>query len=169
VSGQRHAGYCVACDRIVEYADDGGCSNGHPFGAMAGDIVLAEAEAVPALPRFNLAAFLIPPIWGPAHGQWAGAILLPIWLFADSILRNAAVTPGGWAGAAVVVSVTLAMMGWFGKRGNGLAWRRVADRVPVERFVRTQRIWAIVAVPVAVALLGSALYYDLVVLPARVL
>lgn len=163
----RHAGYCVHCDRIVERAQDGSCPAGHPAEGVTGRILLADDAPVPGLPRFNLAAFLIPPIWGPAHGQWAGAIFLPLWLFADSVVRSAGVAPGGWAGAVIVLTATLAAQAWFGKRANGLAWRRVCDRVGVDEFGARQRVWAAVAVPVAAVLLGAAIYFDTVVLPTR--
>lgn len=160
----RVAGYCVYCDRIVERRADGSCPNGHPARWVAGRVVLAAEEAAPVLPRFNLAAFLLPPIWGPAHGQWAGAIFLPLWMFADSTLRTAGENTATMV-AAVVVSVgTLAAMAWFGKRANGLAWRRRWETVSVTDYVRRERVWAIAAAPVAAVLVSAAAYYDLVIL-----
>lgn len=163
----RLAGYCVVCDRIVERDAEGACPAGHPPQAITGKLVLGPDEPVPRLPRFNLAAFLLPPIWGPAHGQWAGAIFLPLWLFADSVVRTAAHGLVTAIAAVVVVGLTLAGMAWFGKRANGLAWRRVWDRVSVDEFIRRQHIWALACAPVSAALLALALYFDLVVLPAR--
>ena len=163
----RSAGYCVMCDRIVERQPTGDCPAGHPPEAIAGRLALGTDDAVPVLPRFNLAAFLLPMIWGPAHGQWAGAIFLPLWLFLDSTLRAAAMRPSMLTGVPAVVAVvaTLAAMAWFGKRGNGLAWRRVADEVSPDRFAARQRVWAIASVPVFAVLMSLALYYDLVVAP----
>ncbi len=164
----RRAGYCVLCDRMVEVDAGGGCSAdpSHPVQAISGIVVLDGAEPVPQLPRFNWAAFLVPPVWGPAHGQWAGVIFLPIWLFADGAVASA---PGrgvpGIAGAVAIVVLTAAAQGWFGKRANGLAWRRVAGRISIERFRAQQRSWAIAMVPVAALLLGWATYYQLVLAP----
>ncbi|MDZ4168621.1 MAG: viscotoxin-A3 [Coriobacteriia bacterium] len=163
----RTAGYCVLCDRIVERLANGTCAAGHPAEAISGRIVLTGEEPVPQLPRFNLAAFLLPPVWGPAHGLWAGAIFLPLLLFADSILRSTGRGAFAVGGALFVIVATLAMMAWFAKRANGLAWRRVSDRVSVAEYVRRERLWAAVAVPTAAVLLGAALYFDLVILPAR--
>ncbi len=163
----RQAGYCVLCDRVVERDAGDGCPAGHPAEAVTGRVVLGDGEAVPQLPRFNLAAFLIPPLWGPAHGLWVGVVFLPMWLFADSILRSTGRGAAGIAGDVVVVSVTLVMMWWFARRANGLAWRRVCDRVSVAQYVRREKVWAALAVPLAALLLGMALYFDLVVLPAR--
>lgn len=162
------AGYCVFCNRIVVRGEDGSCDAGHPAEGIAGSIVLDDGQRPPVLPRFNLAAFLLPMIWGPAHGQWAGAVFLPLWLFADSIVRSAAAMgTAGRIAAAGAVAVTVAMAAWFARRADGLGWRRVCDRVSVEEWAARQRAWAVVSVPVAAALLGAAVYFNTVVLPAR--
>ncbi|NTW28481.1 MAG: hypothetical protein HGA39_03855 [Coriobacteriia bacterium] len=162
----RVAGYCAYCDRLVVRGKDGDCDSGHPAQAITGNIVLIDGEPVPSLPRFNLAAFLIPPIWGPAHGEWTGVIFLPIWLFMDSVIASA---EGGGPlrliTASIVVLITLAFQFWFGRRGNGLAFRRVCDRVRIDDFVKRQRIWAAVAVPAFALLLGWAFYFHLVLEP----
>lgn len=164
----RQAGYCVFCNRIVVRGEDGSCDAGHPAEGIAGRIVLDDGDQPPTLPRFNLAAFLLPMIWGPAHGQWAGAVFLPLWLFADSIVRSAAgMGTAGRIAAAGAVAVTVAMAAWFARRADGLGWRRVCDRVSVEEWAARQRVWAVVSVPVAAALLGAAVYFNTVILPAR--
>lgn len=163
----RSAGYCVMCDAIVERTAGGSCAAGHSAEAIAGQIVLPHDEPIPVLPRFNLAAFLIPPIWGPAHGQWVGAFFLPIWLFADSAIV-AAVRYGGalWIPAALVIAGTLAFEYFFARRGNGVAFRRVMHKMTAEEFAARQRTWAFVAIPITVALIGWGLYFDLVLGPA---
>ena len=156
----RVIGYCVMCDRIVERAEDGSCPAGHPAETVTGRVLLGPRDDVPVLPRFNLAAFLLPPVWGPAHGQWIGAIFLPMWLFVDSIIGSA--NAGGTAtriAAAVVVVVTLAFQAFFAKRANGLAWRRNPDHTPVAEFATRQLIWAVASVPVAAALVGWAVWF----------
>lgn len=162
----RFAGYCVHCNRIVERTADGACSAGHPAEAVWGALRLASGDPLPRLPKFNLAAFLIPPIWGPAHGAWAGFFVLPIWLFADNVVVSAI---GGSAvrivGAVLVVLGTLLFQYWFARRANGLAFRRVCDRIPLQTFIRQQRLWAIVAVPLAAALIGWVIYFHLVIEP----
>jgi len=47
--------------------------------------IKAEEEFMRGLPRFNVAAFLLPPIWGPAHGFWVTILYYPIWLFVDNL------------------------------------------------------------------------------------
>jgi hypothetical protein len=150
VQVSRTAGYCVACDRIVERLPDGSCPKGHPREALKGNIALGADEPVPLLPRFNVAAFVMPPIWGPAHGQWVGAVFLPIWLFMDSIIATA--NSGGiptLVAAPTVVALTLAFQAYFAKRANGVAFRAVCDRMTVAEYVRRQRWWTVGCVPAA--------------------
>ena len=160
----RTAAYCVICDALVERQLDGTCPAGHPAQALTGRILLDADEPVPSLPRFNLAAFLIPPIWGPAHGIWAGAIFLPIWLFADSVIVSAVRygERGQWIGAALVIAATLAFEYFFARRANGVAFRRIMHKATAGEYARRQRTWAIVAIPVAAALIGWGVYFDTV-------
>jgi hypothetical protein len=163
----RSIGYCVICERLVERQADGRCAEGHLPEAVHGQMLLTADETLPVLPRFNLAAFLIPLFWGPAHGQWVGAFFLPIWLFADSAIVSA-VQRGGWMyiAAVVVACGTLGFQYFFARHANGVAFRRVIGRLSVEEYLRRQRIWAVVAIPVSAALLGWAIYFDLVLRPA---
>ncbi len=158
----RSAGYCVLCDRIVERSAEGGCMRNpeHPPEALTGQIVLGVGEPLPVLPRFNVAAFLVPPVWGPANGQWAGAIFLPMWLFMDSVIASASGRGGAVVGGAtLVVAATIGAQAWFGKRANGLAWRRVSDRMSVDEFSKRQRLWAVASVPLFLLLFGWGVYY----------
>lgn len=162
----RSAGYCVYCDRLVERDEHGGCSRAadHPAEGVSGVVWLAEGEPVPALPRFSVGAFLMPPVWGPAHGLWAGVIFLPLWVFADGAVASALERGGlATAGAVAIVTLTIVAQAWFAKRGPGLAWRRVCDRVSVAAFARSERWWAIAMVPVALLVFGWAAYYRFVV------
>ncbi len=164
----RTAAYCVLCDALVERRPDGTCAADHPAQALTGRIVLEAEAPVPSLQRFNLAAFLIPPIWGPAHGIWAGAIFLPIWLFADSVIVSAVRygERGQLLGAALVVLATLAFEYFFARRANGVAFRRVMHKLTAEEYALRQRTWAMVAIPVAAALIGWGVYFDTVLGPS---
>jgi hypothetical protein len=162
----RPVGYCVLCERLVERNADGTCAASHPAEAVHGLLLITDDEPVPVLPRFNLAAFLIPPIWGPVHGQWVGALFLPIWLFADSAIVSAARRGGPmWIAALAVAAGTIGFMCFFARHANGVAFRRVIGRLSVEEYLRRERIWALVAVPAAIVMLGWAAYFDLVLAP----
>jgi hypothetical protein len=162
----RFAGYCAYCDRIVVREADGGCPEGHPAEGVAGRIVLVDDETPAQLPRFNVAAFLLPFIWGPAHEQWVGAVFLPIWLFLDSIVATAG--KGGaptTLAAVIVVALTLAFQAFFAKRANGVAFRRLIGRTTVAEFSRRQRAWAWGVGPFAVLLIAWTVWFRAVVAP----
>lgn len=157
------AGYCVACNRIVVRDEEGACPAGHDARLVSGRIALSPNEEPPHLPRFSIAAFLVPPVWGPAHGQWAGAIFLPMWLFMDSVIASSQGRGAGLSAGAVFVTVaTFGMQAWFASRANGIAWRRVADRVTVSEYLRRERTWIAAMIPLALLLYGWGLYYRLV-------
>lgn len=159
----RSVGYCVICERLVERRAGGRCAEGHLPEAIHGQMLLHADEPVPVLPRFNLAAFLLPLFWGPANGQWVGALFLPIWLFADSAIVSAAQRGGWmWIAAVVVAAGTLGFQYFFARHANGVAFRRLIGRVSVGEYLRRQRIWALAAIPVSALLLGWAVYFDLV-------
>jgi hypothetical protein len=158
----RSAGYCAGCNRIVERLPTGECPNGHPAESVMGRIILGDDEPVPHLPRFNLAAFLIPPVWGPGNRQWAGAFFLPMWLFADSFATAAFARGGGALVMAVLlVAATLGMQLFYSIYANGLAWRIVSESLTVAEYLRRQRLWAIVSVPLALLIAGWGIGYHL--------
>jgi hypothetical protein len=146
---------------MVERTADGACPAGHPPAALSGAIALDAEEPVPHLPRFSLAAFALPPVWGPVHGIWAGALFLPIWLFVDSILSTTGPGAASRAAGVAALSLTLGFQAFFAKRANGVAWRRASERMTLEEFVRRERRWALVCVPIGALLLGWGIYYRL--------
>jgi len=139
----RRAGYCLFCDQIRELGPEGGCVGGHPPEVVTCCAFLDPGDEVPQLPRFNWGAFLMPPIWGAGNGAWWGFILLPVWVFADNALQ-AGLRAGGAAlvGGLAVAIATVGFQAWFGRRGFGVAWRRVCGRTSFERFLGQQRAWA---------------------------
>jgi hypothetical protein len=159
----RQSGYCVLCDRMIVREPDGACPAGHPAEAVFGVTMLGAGEGPQQLPRFNLGAFLVPFLWGPGHGQWVGAFFLPIWLFMDSIIRSAIDGPPVLKAAATfVVVATVAFEAHFATRANGMAWRRVCDRMTVDEFVRKERWWAVAMVPLFVMFVAWAVWFDVV-------
>jgi hypothetical protein len=162
----RFAGYCAQCDRIVVRENDGTCPQGHLAESVAGKLVLVDGEMPAQLPRFNFAAFLLPFIWGPAHEEWIGAVFLPIWLFLDSIVATAQKggVPGT-LGAVIVVVVTLGFQGFFAKRANGVAYRRLIGRVTVAEYARRERLWLWGAIPGAVLLVTWMVWFHVAVAP----
>lgn len=128
----------------------------------------AEEQAVPrpsapgpdeALPRFNWGAFLIPPVWGVAHGQWAGVFFLPAWAFADNVVRG----PVGEGRLRIVgwfmLAATLGLQFVYARFANRIAWAASRDRMSVEVFLRRQRRWARAGVIVSAFMLVWVVAY----------
>ena len=46
--------------------------------------IAQEEKFLKGIPRVNVGALFLPPIWGPAHGIWITILWYPIWLFADN-------------------------------------------------------------------------------------
>ena len=157
------AAHCAICDQIVLVADDGGCPNGHPAEALGGFFTLAEGEPCPRLPRFNLAAFALPPVWGVFHGQWVGVLFVPIWVFVDSAASTASRGIVSLVGAVVLALFTVIFQVFFAKRANGVIWRNTAGHMSVDEFRRRQRLWAVFCVPLGIFVYAWMIHYRLVV------
>ncbi len=130
--------------------------------------IRAEKAFLEGVPRFNVAAFLMPPIWGPAHGIWVTILYYPLWLMADNCFVNAVVaqTPLAIALAVIVAVLLLAMTVGFSIVSQPFALHRAVDMgVSKEKYLRRQRIWAIAMAAVAVVAIAAATYYNLCINP----
>ena len=172
-------GYCVDCNRLVRRTSSAGCENGHPDTQVQGLGEAPAGDAVPSLPKFNWAAFIMPPVWGVGHGSWAGALVLPMWLFTDSAVQNAVfghvdrLEAGpqfvAYAMPVFMGLVTLGLMLWYGLRGWGVAWRkRFIDEPCTEaryaEFVRVERRWMWLSVPLAAVVIALGVYFWIAIL-----
>ncbi|MDO4502911.1 MAG: viscotoxin-A3 [Coriobacteriia bacterium] len=127
-----------------------------------------EEEFLKGLPYFNWGALLMPPIWGPGHGEFAVILFYPLWLFVDNLIYAATQEPTvlsvGLAGIAltVVVLATLA----YGRISQPRAAHR-ADRMGKTRqqYVATERKWTVACAVLAVLVVGLATYYNLLIRP----
>lgn len=137
-------------------------------GTLTDEQIAQEEEFLRGIPRINIGALFLPPIWGPAHGIWAAILYYPIWLFADNTFY-AAVTQRTVPSIvfAVIVFVTLlAVTVAFSLIGQPVAAHRAASKgVSKEDYLRRERIWTIVSVIVGVAMIAAATYYNLVIRP----
>lgn len=145
-------GHCLFCDEFVERNADGSCAAGHEPRFISGAVELADGEPLPKLPGFNLAAFLLPPLWGLWYGQLVGVFFVPMWIFANNALEIARGKGGAWLVISVLLMVAnLFFMFIFARRANAVAYRRVCAKQSVATFRRRQMIWSIVAVAVWLA------------------
>lgn len=120
------------------------------------------------LPKINLGALFMPAIWGPAHGQWITILFYPIWIFADNCIV-AAVQFGGvtiFLSSLVVLGTAAATL-FFARTIGQKAYLRVAHKVPLEKYLARERVWAVVSALIALVFIGFATWYNLaIVLPA---
>lgn len=132
--------------------------------ALTDKQIKQEQEFLKGIPRVNLAAFLLPPIWGPVHGFWATLLFYPLWLFVDNLLYATYVNPAPLTVIlAVIVLVALAAgTAAFAIVSQPIAYHRAADRgVTKEQYLKRQRIWAVVCAVLGIAMLAFATYYNL--------
>lgn len=119
-----------------------------------------------SIPSFNWGAFFMPPIWGAAHGQWMTLLFYPLWVFADSVFRDAFYgrSPVFIAAAAVMFVLMAAATVFYAATAQKPAYYRVRGRYTPEQYVRRERIWAFCMVAVGVVFIALATYYNLVLL-----
>ena len=130
--------------------------------------IKAEEEFLRGMLPINIGAFLLPPIWGPAHGMWATIVYYPIWLFADNVFYAAwsERTPLAVGVAAVVFVTLLAITLVFARLSQPFAAHRaVARGISKERYLKRERVWAVACAVVGAVALAAATYYNLAVRP----
>ena len=132
--------------------------------------IAREDEFLKGLPRFNIGAFLLPPIWGAAHGFWVTSLFYPAWLFIDNLLYAAYTSPTPLALGASISAVLgyIGITAAFAIVSQPIAAHRAEDRgIGREQYLRRQRWWAIGCAAGAAAMLVLATVYNLTMRPAQ--
>jgi hypothetical protein len=147
---------------MVELAADGSCPGGHASEAVSGRIQIEEGEPLPGFPRFNWGAFFVSPVWGVAHGLWAGVFFVPLWVFVDNAVRST-IGQAGWVRALAWATAggTLVFQYEYARMANRLAWRRACGRMTLEAYIRRERIWGAAGAAAILVLGGWAGLYAL--------
>ncbi len=130
--------------------------------------IAREEEFLRGVPRLNIGALFLPPIWGPAHGFWATILFYPLWLFADNTFYAAYSAPGALSivFAVIVFALLTAATVIFAIVSQPMAAHRAAERgVSKEKYLARQRVWAVVCVIVGVIMIAAATYYNIVIRP----
>lgn len=130
--------------------------------------IAREKKFLKGVPRVNIGALFLPPIWGPAHGMWAAILFYPIWLFADNTFYAAFATPSELSivFAVIVFLLLAAATVVFSIVSQPFAAHRAAERgVSRAKYLSRQRIWAVVSVIVGCVMIAAATYYNLVIRP----
>lgn len=116
------------------------------------------------LPRFNIGALFLPPIWGPAHGMFLTLLWYPVWLFADNVFFAAYSVQSTLSYVvAVITGIILTVFTFvFSYAMQPRAAVHCIQRGKTkEQFQRRQRIWAVVGVIVGIVMIAAATYYNL--------
>ena len=108
--------------------------------------IAEEEKFLAGLPRVNLGALFLAPVWGPAHGMWAAFLFFVAWLFADNVIYAATVEP-------TAMNVVLAVLMAAGLVAATVVFAIVAQPfaahraenmgVSRETYLRRERIWAV--------------------------
>lgn len=133
--------------------------------ALSTKEIKQEEEFLKGVPRLNIAAFVLPPIWGPAHGLWVSIIFYPLWLIADNVFYAAYSAPSAFsiAIAIVVFVILLACTIGFSLVGQPYAAHRAAARgIGKQEYLKRQRIWAVVCILIGILMIALATYFNLV-------
>lgn len=135
---------------------------------LTAEQIAREERFLEGIPRINIGALFLPPIWGPAHGMWATILFYPIWLFADNTFYAAYTerTPLAIVIAVLVLLTLTAGTVAFALLGQPFAAHRAAGLgCDKDVYLKRERIWSFVCVAVGVAMLAAATYYNLVIRP----
>lgn len=126
--------------------------------------IAQEEKFLKGLPRVNLGALFLAPVWGPAHGIWAAFLFFVAWLFADNVIYAAVTEP-------TVLNVALALIMTVALVGGTLVFAIVSQPFAAHRaeamgesradYLRRQRIWAVASIIVAIIVVALATWYNL--------
>lgn len=160
--GHRFVGFCISCREFVELEPDFSCAKAqHQPSRIAVVLELPELDPLPTIPRFNLGAFLMPPLWGALHGQYFALLLLLVWFFVNNMVRLSLNNEMSWAVTVGVIIATLAFHAYYAMTVNTFAYIRVASERSPEEFIQDEKRFAIVCAVVAVIVVGLLAFFDL--------
>lgn len=116
------------------------------------------------LPRFNIGALFLPPIWGPAHGMFLTLLWYPVWLFADNVFFAAYSVQSTISIVMAVLTAAILVLFtfYFSYAIQPRAAIHCIERgMTKEQFQKRQRIWAVVSVIGGLVMIAAATYYNL--------
>ena len=130
--------------------------------------IAEENKFLEGLPRVNWAAFLLPPIWGPANGFWVTILFYPVWILADNMFYSAVYFPSPISVTLAIIVAILLFAGTlaFAIVSQPLAAHRAEERgIDRATYLRRQRYWAIGCFIAVLIMLALATYYNLEIRP----
>ena len=130
-----------------------------------------EQEFMRGLPRVNLGALFMPPVWGPVHGFWVTILYYPALVFVDNLVYEAWREPSvlGIVLTVLVFAILIGVSIAFAIVSQPIAAHRAEDKgMSREQYLKRQRVWAVVSPIILVAMLALATYYNLEIRPTLV-
>ena len=127
-----------------------------------------EQEFMRGLPRVNLGALFMPPVWGPVHGFWVTILYYPALVFVDNLVYEAWQEPSvlGIVLTVLVFAILIGVSIAFAIVSQPIAAHRAEDKgMSREQYLKRQRVWAVVSPIILVAMLALATYYNLEIRP----
>ncbi len=127
-----------------------------------------KRELMDGVPRLNIGALFLPPIWGPAHGLWVAIVFYPLWLVSDTCFVNAFAERTPLAvtlGAIVLVALTAVTFAFAAATQKYALLRALSMGVSKEAYLKRQRIWAVASVIIGLVMIGAATYYNVFLNP----
>lgn len=132
--------------------------------ALTDEEVKREEAFMKGLPRVNIGALLLPPIWGPAHGFWVTILYYPAWLLADNVFYAAYEAP-------TTLSIIIAILMFAMLLGITIAFSIVAQPIAAHRadakgtsrqtYLKHERAWAIGCAIGGAIMIALATWYNL--------
>ena len=140
------------------------------YAGLTEEQVRAETELMEGVPFLNIGAFLLPPIWGPAHGTWLTVLWYPVWLFADNLFYAAWSDPTAFNIVFAVLTFIVLLLATllFARLMQPRALHRALEErgKTKEQYLAAERRWAIACAIIAAGLIAAATYYNLAIRPA---
>lgn len=127
-----------------------------------------EQKLMEGVMPISIGAFLLPMIWGPAHGIWITILYYPAWIFLDNLVYGAVHMPNFMSiSFSVIVCVLMVVISLvFARVSNAQALHRtIALGKTKESYIKSEKVWAIVAIVVAIAVIIIATYYNISIRP----
>ncbi len=127
-----------------------------------------QQDLMEGVPRINIGALFLPPIWGPAHGLWITIAFYPLWIVADTCFVNAFAerTPLAMGLGVVVLTALTVLTFAFSVLSQKYALQRALSMgVSKPTYLKRQRIWAVASVFVGIVMIAAATYYNLMLNP----
>jgi hypothetical protein len=128
--------------------------------------IAREQEFLDEIPKISLGAFFMPPIWGIAHGDWPCILFYPLWIFCDNLLYNAWKYPTILSNILAILTIVLTaalMLGYARISSPRSAHRAAEQGKTLEAYLKSERIWAVTMIILAVAMLVFATWYNLTI------